>query len=292
MVGDTRNMTISISAPATLDFATPFGNGVSFESNAGDGGVAMSAVAEAAPDRPSSGGPSSGSALEAVRWVTCFVIAAALHGIVAYYLLERISETEDDYGVDTPVVVLDLAEAFVSSVAPPRDLTPGPVETEEVEATPPPKEELKQQPEPEAEVTPPTPEPPKLVPEQAEVVLPKPEPPPKPEPEPPPPTPTAPQVARTPPPSVVRWQSQLRAHIERFKRYPQAARREGGIATVAFAIDHEGHLLRSNVVQSSGSAALDQETLAMLVRAQPMPRPPDQLADDDLTFTIPVRFFR
>jgi periplasmic protein TonB len=99
-------------------------------------------------------------------------------------------------------------------------------------------------------------------------------------------------AARTPPPSVIRWQSQLSAHIERFKRYPQAARAHGdaGTATVAFTIDHEGHLLRSSIVQSSGSVALDQETLAMLVRAQPMPRPPDVLPDGELTFVIPIRF--
>jgi len=32
------------------------------------------------------------------------------------------------------------------------------------------------------------------------------------------------------------------------------------------------------MVQSSGSPALDQETLAMLVRAHPMPRPPQELS--------------
>jgi periplasmic protein TonB len=250
----------------------------------------MSAVAEAAPDRhPSSGGPLSGAAQEAVRWITCFVVAVALHGIVAYYVLEQLSETAEDFSVDTPVVMLDLPESFVPSIVPQQALPPGPLEPE-VETTPPKEEETKP-PEPVAEVAPPRPEPPKLEPQQAEVVLPKPEPPPKPDESPPPaPTPTAPQATRTPPPSVIRWQSQLRAHIEGFKRYPQAARGEGGIATVAFTINHDGHLLRSNVVQSSGSAALDQETLAMLVRAQPMPRPPDELTDDALTFTIPVRF--
>jgi protein TonB len=102
----------------------------------------------------------------------------------------------------------------------------------------------------------------------------------------------APPAAKTPPPSVIRWQSQLAAHIEHFKRYPAAARARGtsGTATVAFTIDHEGHLLRSSIVQSSGSAMLDQETLAMLARAQPMPRPPDQLTDGELTFVMPIRF--
>jgi hypothetical protein len=71
---------------------------------------------------------------------------------------------------------------------------------------------------------------------------------------------TAPQQARTPQVSVARWQTQVAAHIERFKRYPAEARSRGeqGVAKVAFKIDHEGHLLGSRIVQSSGSAALDR----------------------------------
>jgi hypothetical protein len=37
---------------------------------------------------------------------------------------------------------------------------------------------------------------------------------------------------------------------------------------------HEGQLMSSCIVQSSGSPALDQESLAMPVRAQPMLQPP------------------
>jgi protein TonB len=212
--------------------------------------------------------------LEAARWVICFILVAALHGIVAYYLMERFSETAVDSGLDAPLVMLDLPEALAPSVVPPQDLPPGPMQPAEVEETPPPKEETKPL-EPEAEVALPMPEPPKPDKPPAEKI-----------------EASAPVAARTPPPSVVRWQSQLAAHIERFKRYPQAARSHGteGTATVEFTIDHAGHLLRSSIVQSSGSAALDQETLAMLVRAQPMPHPPEQMTDGELTFVMPVRF--
>jgi periplasmic protein TonB len=243
----------------------------------------MSAVADMAPDCRAPGGPGllsevprtrSEAPLESARWIACFVIAAALHAIVAYCLLERFSETVEDSGVDGPLILLDLPEALAPSIAPPQDLPPGPMQQEEVEETPPPKEETKP-PEPESEVALPIPEPPKVEKPPAEKI-----------------EAAAPVAAKTPPPSVVRWQSQLAAHIEHFKRYPQAARTHGdeGTATVAFTIDHEGRLLHSSIVRSSGSAALDQETLAMLVRAQPMPHPPDQLTDGELTFVMPVRF--
>ncbi len=89
-----------------------------------------------------------------------------------------------------------------------------------------------------------------------------------------PPRRPTPGAAVQTPATFIRWQSALAAHLERFKRYPTAARAHGeqGIAKVAFTIDHEGHLLRSQIVQSSGSPLLDQETLDMLARAQPMPR--------------------
>jgi protein TonB len=56
----------------------------------------------------------------------------------------------------------------------------------------------------------------------------------------------------------IRWQSALAAHLERFKHYPTAARarQEQGMAKVAFTIDHEGRLLSSQIVQSSGSSLL------------------------------------
>ena len=221
----------------------------------------MSAVAEISDRRT-----------EAVRWVICFAVVMAAHSVGAWALLNEPPEASD-FGIDAPVVMLELPESLVTSTMPARDLPPGPVEEEESDPTPPPKEETKP-PEPEAEVALPIPEPPKPEPPAEEKQA------------------TAPPEAKTPPSSVIRWQSLLAAHIEHFKRYPIEARSRGehGIAKVAFTIDHEGHLLRSRIVQSSGSTALDQETLAMLARAQPMPRPPDQLADAELTFVVPVRF--
>jgi len=209
---------------------------------------------------------------EVVRWAACFAVVATAHGLGAMVLLNNSSE-DSDFGVETPVVMLELPESLVTSMVPAKDLPPGPIEEHESEETPSPKEETKP-PEPEAEVALAMPEPPKPEPPREEKQA------------------TAPQQARTPQVSVARWQTQLAAHIERFKRYPAEARSRGeqGIAKVAFKIDHQGHLLGSRIVQSSGSAALDQETLAMLARAQPMPPPPDQVSDAQLSFVVPVRF--
>jgi periplasmic protein TonB len=91
---------------------------------------------------------------------------------------------------------------------------------------------------------------------------------------------------------LIQWQNALAAHLGRFKRYPSLARSRGeqGTATVAFTINRDGRLLNSRILQSSGSSLLDEETLAMLVRAQPMPKPPITTPDSALSFAVPVRF--
>lgn len=214
--------------------------------------------------------PSGMAPRDAFRWGVCFAVVVAVHVAAALALISSPEET--DFGVDTQAVMLDLPESLSNSVAPPTELAPGPKQ-EESEQTPPPKEETKP-PEQESDVALPMPEPPKPEPPQEEHQA------------------TAPVASRAPPKSVVRWQGALAAHIEKFKRYPSEARARGeqGVAKVAFTIDHEGHLLSSRIVQSSGYAVLDQESLTMLVRAQPMPRPPEDVPDTQLSFIVPVRF--
>jgi protein TonB len=220
----------------------------------------VSAAADIAPERRA----------EFVRWVICFVVVVAAHGLAAMALMDNATEASD-FGVDTPVVVVvDLAESFLTGPAPPQDLPPGPVEEQQSEPPPPQKEETRP-PEPQAELSLPMPEPPKPEPPSEEKQA------------------TAPPQANAPR-AIARWESALAAHLERFKRYPSRARGERGTATVAFTIDHQGRLVSSHIVQSSGSATLDRETLAMLARAQPMPKPPDNVLDSELSFVVPVRF--
>jgi periplasmic protein TonB len=193
---------------------------------------------------------------ENVRWAVCFTVVLLAHGMVGFVLRE--SAEAFDYGVDVPVVLLELP-----------DLPPAPVQEQPPEPPPPPEEVPP--PEPEPEVVPPEPEPPKPI-EEKQV--------------------TAPPVVTIPRSLLATWQGRLAAHIERFKRYPADARSRGeqGLARVAFTIDHQGHLLESRIVQSSGSPSLDQETLDMLARAQPMPAPPSGTPDRELSLVVPVRF--
>jgi protein TonB len=104
---------------------------------------------------------------------------------------------------------------------------------------------------------------------------------------------TAPQRQRTASVTVVNsWHSRIVGLIERNKAYPPAAQARGetGVVQLAFSIDRQGRVLASQVVRSSGHAALDQETLATVRRAQPFPPPPADLPGAKFDFTVPVRF--
>lgn len=72
---------------------------------------------------------------------------------------------------------------------------------------------------------------------------------------------------------------EIRARIERAKRYPLWARRRAiqGTATVAFRILEGGKVDGLRVVKSSGSALLDQAALEAVRRAVPFPRVPGEI---------------
>ena len=90
----------------------------------------------------------------------------------------------------------------------------------------------------------------------------------------------------------VSWERALINHLNRHKRYPDAARSRGaqGVVVVSFSIDRGGQLLAARVAKSSGSSALDEEGLAVLKRASPLPAPPEQIARAMLELTLPIQF--
>ena len=243
---------------------------------------------------------------EALRWSFCAAAVLLAHALVLLGLCARPDYAETDTGA--PVVMIELAPLSVAAPAPETDVAPGPrqLQAESQERV---REETPQEKPPEVERVP------DLAPAQNPVVtLPVvPEPPKrrareeaKQEPAEAAPIPTAPPAAvapahrpASPPPgrvprpssaAMVSWQRSLVAQLERNKRYPPGAGGVQGTARLAFRIDRRGRLLTSRIVQSSGSAALDEETLALVKRAQPFPPPPADTADDQLAFVVPIRY--
>lgn len=114
-----------------------------------------------------------------------------------------------------------------------------------------------------------------------------------------PPEPAAAPAAAAPLPSpsvsnaVPNWQGTLRAHLERHKRYPSAAqfRRQQGAPMVRFVMDRQGNVLSAHLERSSGHSTLDEEAVALLARAQPLPQPPPEVTGDRIELRVPIQFF-
>ncbi|MFC6978477.1 energy transducer TonB [Microbulbifer taiwanensis] len=89
------------------------------------------------------------------------------------------------------------------------------------------------------------------------------------------------------------WQNQLMLRLNEAKRYPTRARRyrQEGVTYLRFTMDRDGRVLEKSIDQGSGYRLLDREALALIERAQPLPKPPEALKGDTLEFVVPVEFF-
>lgn len=92
---------------------------------------------------------------------------------------------------------------------------------------------------------------------------------------------------------VVTWKARLASHLERHKRYPRAALRRNaqGTASVRFAMTRSGKVQTCSLVHSSGHESLDTAACEMVLRAQPLPSPPEELPDASLEMTVPVDYW-
>ena len=239
---------------------------------------------------------------EGLRGGIGFVLALCFHAAGAAALLARWTESSD-LVANAPVIMLDLAPAPVAPEITPTEVPPDTVQSAEAEPEPEPipekpieKVEIKPDPVPEPEIAmvppPPTPiEKPKEVKkkEKKRAVARA--------------TSTAEnraQYAAAPMPgassrdsnAVPNWKSQLVARLERHKRYPSEAqsRGEGGVAQLAFSVDRTGGVHGARIVRSSGSSALDRETLALVERAQPLPPPPPEMGGAQIAIAVPIRY--
>jgi protein TonB len=247
-------------------------------------------------------------------WAAGFAVALGLHGAVGIAAMGW-HTAEQPYVPPPAAVMIDLAPLPVAPTTTPTEIPPGP---QQALATPPPPEPEPQPEPPKIEPTPLVEKPVVALPPPKPKLLPKPpkpvakiEPPPDPVPSPRPPTPatTAPQaapveaaVAAAPrpgasslPPSnaLPTWRGLLLGHLERLKRYPAEAqwRRQQGVVYLRFTMNREGRVLNAAIEKSSGVASLDEEVMALIQRAQPLPPPPADVPGDPLELIVPVQFF-
>jgi len=161
---------------------------------------------------------------------------------------------------------------------PPPEVSPAPNPEVAVEP-PPPKQEVKQ--ETPQRQTPTLPAPattaPNFVPEHTAAL---------------PAAPTQSQLNPVKSAAAQKWNMQVFTLLKRSLRYPSVAQSRGqsGTVQIVFALDRKGNVLDSRVVRSSGVAALDEEALALLRRAQPFPIPPPEFPGERVNLAAPITF--
>jgi protein TonB len=86
------------------------------------------------------------------------------------------------------------------------------------------------------------------------------------------------------------WQKELIAHLDKHKRYPAERTLKNAEIVVNFVLDRLGHVVSATIVKGSGDPVFDAAALAMVHRSDPVPQPPPLVADEGLSFTLPVIF--
>lgn len=245
------------------------------------------------------------------RWgVSLLVVLAVTGGVVGAVL--RLPPAELPVSEPPPAAIaIDLAPEPVSTPAPVSDVPPGPQQTLST-PDPAPEDPPKVSAPPSLAPNPPVPVP---KPEKLHKVVKKSKPAPvlkKPVPDKTPPADqtTAPPAAEAPPAlnqaapapgassshasqSPATWQGALLARLERYKRYPAEAMadHQEGVPMLHFAMDRHGHVLSAHIQRGSGHTLLDQEALALVRRAEPLPSPPDSVAGNPVVLTVPIEFY-
>lgn len=229
---------------------------------------------------PSRGDPLADPA-EARRWTTALAMVLAAHAVpmlvAAYWLGPPISVPAPE-----PAILIDMTPPAAPPV-PQSEKQPGPkqdraetqlprIEREVVEAPILPK--------PAVAIPVQAPDPPR---EEAREAAPQTTAPPTRS------APPAPQVSS----GMPTWQGQVLGRLNQFKRYPWGAqsRRQQGVPYIRFVMDRDGRVLSSRLEHSSGVAALDDEAVSLPRRAQPLPRPPDEVLGQTLELVVPIQFF-
>lgn len=89
------------------------------------------------------------------------------------------------------------------------------------------------------------------------------------------------------------WESRVKGHLNRFKRYPADARKRArtGIPVVTFTVNAAGEVIGSSLTSSSGTRSLDREAIEVLERARPLPKPPtERLKGGVYSVMMPISF--
>ncbi|MEH0874589.1 energy transducer TonB [Pectobacterium cacticida] len=107
----------------------------------------------------------------------------------------------------------------------------------------------------------------------------------------------APQVGATSDATLkanMSWQSAILARLQKEKRYPAFALRTHQQDTILlrFFVDERGNVTDVSIVKSRGYSILDKESLDLVKRVSPLPKPPTStLKNGSAELIVPIQFY-
>lgn len=86
------------------------------------------------------------------------------------------------------------------------------------------------------------------------------------------------------------WQKEVSRKIAKKQTYPRSALRKEleGRVRVEINVDREGNILAHAIKSSSGHDVLDREVSKIMKRVSPLPAPPAEATDQQLTMVVPL----
>ncbi len=86
------------------------------------------------------------------------------------------------------------------------------------------------------------------------------------------------------------WQKEVNTAIAKKQSYPRAALRKEieGKVRVEINVDREGNIVAHSLQSSSGHDILDREVPKLMKRVSPLPVPPADASDSELTMVVPL----
>ena len=86
------------------------------------------------------------------------------------------------------------------------------------------------------------------------------------------------------------WQTEVGKAIAKKQVYPRSALRKEleGKVKVEINVDREGNIVAHSLKTSSGHELLDNEVPKLLKRVSPLPKPPANATESELTMIVPL----
>ena len=86
------------------------------------------------------------------------------------------------------------------------------------------------------------------------------------------------------------WQREIVKLVAKKQVYPRAAlsREIEGKAKVKLTVDRNGNIASHEIIEKTGYDVLDNEIENLVERLNPLPTPPSDISDDNLSFVLPL----